>query len=112
MTRKVGVTEGKKLDQGFCPCCGTHNEGVTGVSMADGPGEMPDVRLPEPGDLSVCATCGTVCQYDQNLKLQTIENWKEVVDSPEHLELIEGLQEQFKKRGKIKNSWTPRGNDA
>lgn len=53
-----------------CPSCGQLLDGVTGISHD---------RRPKPGDLSICAGCGTLLEFTKVLTLQVAP--KEVVES-------------------------------
>lgn len=48
----------------ICPGCGENCDGTTAVADDD--------RKPEPGDLSVCAYCHTLLQFDENLRSQIL----------------------------------------
>lgn len=56
-----------------CPSCDANNDGTTGVTDID--------AKPTPGDLSVCAYCHTMLQFDENLQSQILTP-EEYVDLP------------------------------
>lgn len=54
------LTRPVRVPKAVCPSCSTPVDGATGVSGA---------RLPESGDISICAYCFEVAQYDHLLQL-------------------------------------------
>lgn len=46
-----------------CPECGNHLDAVTAVS---------EDASPKPGDLSICAYCGCMLQFDKDLLVEPI----------------------------------------
>lgn len=64
-----------------CPECGESLDGVTPATDDD--------RPPEPGDLSVCAYCGVMLQFDADLKSQPLT-------AEEFVELPVEVREQLK----------------
>lgn len=63
-----------KMPEDYCPTC---NERLDGVTSLDANG-MPDV-----GDISLCAYCGELLEFDEDMKLVllTEEQWDEL---PQH----------------------------
>jgi hypothetical protein len=47
-----------------CPCCGAIHDAATGLKG--------EAEVPKPGDLSVCISCGAVCEYDQNMERELV----------------------------------------
>jgi glutaredoxin len=67
----VNVTKGNKMTttrmpKSNCPVCDTRLDAATTV---DG---TPDV-IPKEGDISLCISCTSVLEFDDNLELQTID---------------------------------------
>lgn len=48
-----------KLKGGKCVGCGTNLDGASNADNAE--------RGPQPGDPTVCAYCGTIMEFDENL---------------------------------------------
>ena len=74
----------------LCPGCGTP------LDMASNVGGKAS---PKAKDLSICARCGDINQFDENLVLvEAEEGWEEHV-SPRDLQAVRLLQEQIRRRG-------------
>ena len=51
----------KKIQEDFCPTCGSQLDAATGLNDPE--------QLPSKGDVSLCAYCGELLEYSDNLVL-------------------------------------------
>lgn len=56
-----------RLPSASCPNCRRKLDAVTGAAFADAGERRPPPPRPEPGDVTMCAYCGTILAFDAEL---------------------------------------------
>jgi hypothetical protein len=54
-----------RLPADYCPCCFRHLDAASGIDHDD---------TPTPSDVTVCMYCAAYLEFDENLRLKSIEH--------------------------------------
>jgi len=76
----MAITE---IPRASCPNCSYQMDRCTGISDEDAPAPGD----PAPGDLSVCAGCGTFLTFDDELRLQLFPD-DQLIELPDETRLL------------------------
>jgi len=72
-----------------CPVCGNVNDDATCL-------ETPEQK-PEPGDFTICAKCGEIMVFTDDLSTKAADLDDMLTLTPQHHEYLDGLQKFIRK---------------